>query len=153
MRSPKRLDGKKKLVAFDAKMEARIKLYCAENNVESESEFIRHAIASFFESKARDETLQLQALRDCQRRINELRDMLTIMFSYLRRAHENLLSYHPEIPDGLKDAAFQSARRRDQRFFEVFTAGLASDPPFFEALLHDYFTGETGKREEQHGAA
>jgi hypothetical protein len=143
MKPPKRLDGKKKLVAFDAKMEARIKLYCAENNVESESEFIRHAIASFFESKARDETLQLQALRDLRRRTDELRDMLSVMFSYLRRAHENMLGYHPEIPEGMKEAAFQSARRRDGRFFEVFRAGLASDPPFFEGLLHDYFTGET----------
>jgi hypothetical protein len=145
MNPTKRLNGKKKLIAFDANMEARIKLYCAENNVESESEFIRHAIASFFENNVRDETLQLKALRDCRRRIGELRDMITVIFSYLRRMHESILGYHPEIPEEMKDAAFQSAQRRNERFFDAFKAGLASDPPFFEGLLHDYFTGENGE--------
>jgi Arc/MetJ-type ribon-helix-helix transcriptional regulator len=144
--SAKRLDGKKKLVSLSAEMERLIKDYCRDKNIESESELIRQAIIKYITpDDYRDETLKLQGIKELRFRIEEARDMVDITFRYVRLMHISLLAYNPEIDPALADAAFRSATARHERFFRSFRDSLKNDPPFFERLLHTYFT------EGQHG--
>jgi hypothetical protein len=139
----KRLDGKKKLVSLSAELEEGLRAYCQEKGVESESELIRQAIAKFIYADYTDETLKLQGLNELSRKITELRDMIDITFRYVRLMHINMLSYQPEIDAGLADAAFSSANARHEKFFAAFTDSFRNDPPFFERLLHRYFSGDS----------
>jgi hypothetical protein len=142
VKNNKRLDGRKKLLSLSAEMEADIRAYCRDKGLESESELIRQAIAKFIYADYQDETLKLKGLNDTLRKITELRDMLNISFSYIRLMHVNLLAYQPEIDADLADAAFASASARHAKFFAAFQDSLRNDPPFFERLLHTYFTGD-----------
>jgi Arc/MetJ-type ribon-helix-helix transcriptional regulator len=140
--SKKRLDGKKKLVSLPSSLEKEMREYCREKHIESESELIRQAIARYITPEDyRDETLKLQGLRDLRKLCEEIRDMLSVTFSYLKLMHTSLLAYNPEIDGELADAAFKSAAMRHGRFFRSFQESLKQDPPFFEHLLHTYFTG------------
>lgn len=140
--SSKRLDGKKKLVSLTAQMEDDIRRYCRERGIESESELIRQAIAKYLDSEYDDNTLKLLGLKDVRENLSQLRDMVSVLFSYVNLMHLNLLAYHPEITEGLKDAALGSASFRHDKFFTGFRERIRNDPPFFEKLLHTYVTGE-----------
>jgi hypothetical protein len=136
----RRLDGKKKLVRFTREMEADLRAYCRDKGIESESELVRQSVAKYIYADSRDETLKLQGLADTAKKIEELRDMSDILFRYTRLMHINLLAYHAEIDPELADAALKSASVRHDRFFASFQNSLKNDPPFFERLLHKFFT-------------
>jgi hypothetical protein len=139
----KRLDGKKKLIPFTSRMEADMRSYCRDKNIESESELIRQAVASYIYADYKDETLKLQGLKKMQEQITELRDMLDIFFNYVRIMHINILSYLPEIDTKLVDAAFASATNRHNKFFNAFQDSLKNNPSFFERLLHKFYSGDS----------
>ncbi|MDR2491255.1 MAG: hypothetical protein LBD20_07630 [Spirochaetaceae bacterium] len=139
----KRYTGAKKLLALTAEMEADISRFCAEKGIESESELIRQAIVKYLHPEDyNDTTLKLIGLKDLQKQVSEVRDMLNLIFIYLKKTHINLLVYMPEIDDTLKDAALSSAARRHDKFFDMFQKTIQNDSNFFERLLHTYFTGE-----------
>jgi hypothetical protein len=73
-------------------------------------------------------------------KLDELRDMIDLGARYVQKMHINTLAYHAEIEEELKDAAFESALRRHEKFFASFRSELQNDPPFFERLLHRYFS-------------
>jgi hypothetical protein len=141
-KNAKRLDGKKKLVSLSAELEEGIRAYCRDKGLESESELIRQAIAKFIYADYTDETLKLQGLNDLSKKITELRDMIDVTFKYMRLMHINLLAYQPEIDGAFADTAFTSANARHEKFFAAFRESLKNDPPFFERLLHTYFSGD-----------
>jgi hypothetical protein len=141
-RTTQRLNGKKKLLALTAQMEEDIRLYCRERGIESESELIRQAIVKYLDSGYDDNSLSLAGIKDLRDSAARLQDMATIIFKYLRLMHVSILAYHPEIADEYKEAAFASARNRDDKFYAGFRERLREDPPFFERLLHTYVTGE-----------
>ena len=143
MKKSKRLDGKKKLVTLTSRMEADMRSYCRDRGIESESELVRQAIAKYIYSDYKDETLKLQGLKQAQESLAELKDMVDITFKYARLMHINILAYHPEIDPkntDLVEAAFASANFRHDKFFNSFQDSLKNDPPFFERLLHKYYT-------------
>jgi len=137
----KRLDGKKKLIPFTQQMEKDIRAFCRDRGIESENELVREAVAKFIYQDYKDETLKLQGIEELRRRIEELKDMFELSFKYMRLMHINLLAYNAEIDSELADAAYKSANARHTKFFDVFTDSLRNDPPFFERLLHKYYTG------------
>lgn len=137
----KRLDGKRKTLAFPRQLEEDLRLFCRERRIESESELIRQAIAKYLDSDYEDNSLKLTGLKDIQQKIVEVRDMVSVLFSYLELMHLSILSYHPEIASELKDPALASASLRHNKFIDAFRNRLKNDPPFFEKLLHDYVTG------------
>lgn len=139
----KRLDGKKKLVRLTGEMEKDLRAFCQDKGIESESELIRHAIARFIYADYTDETLKLQGVKNVREKVEELRDMIDILFRYIRLMHINLLAYHAELDTELVDAAFSSAQNRHGKFFNALQESLKNDPPFFERLLHKYFSGES----------
>jgi len=138
----KRLDGKKKLIPFTSRMEADMRTYCRDKNIESESELVRQAVARYIYADYKDETLKLQGLKQMREQITELRDMADIFFNYVRIMHINILAYLPEIDAKLADAAFASATNRHNKFFDAFQDTLRNNPPFFERLLHKYYSGD-----------
>ena len=142
MKKSKRLDGKKKLVTLTARMEADLRSYCRDKGIESESELVRQAIGRHIYSDYKDETLKLQGLKQLQEKLLELRDMLDITFKYVRLMHVSTLAYHPDIDAQLADAAYKSAVVRHDKFFNSFQDSLKNDPPFFERLLHKYYSDE-----------
>jgi len=109
---PKRLDGKKKLVSLTRQMEKDMRLYCRDRGIDS-----------------------------LRKSAEELKDMTELMFKYLTLMHTSLLAYNPEIVPELADAAFRSATARHEKFFSAYQDSLKNDPPFFERLLHTYYTG------------
>jgi hypothetical protein len=136
----KRLDGKEKLLKLTRKMEVDMRSFCRDNGIESESELIRQAIAKYIYADYKDETLKLQGLKKIEDNITELRDMLNILFIYVETMHTNLLAYNPEIDPALIDAAYASATTRHDKFFNAFQNRLKNAPPFFERVLHKYFS-------------
>jgi metal-responsive CopG/Arc/MetJ family transcriptional regulator len=137
----RRLDGKKKLISLTLEMERMLRSFCRDKGIESESELIRQAIVKYITPENyQDETLKLKGLQDLHKLCEEIRDMVDILFSYTRLMHINLLAYNPEIDAALADAAFKSATARHERFFKSFQESLKNNPPFFERLLHSYFT-------------
>jgi Arc/MetJ-type ribon-helix-helix transcriptional regulator len=134
----KRLDGKPRSITLTAQMDKDIRAFCHENKIESESEFIRQAIVEYISSFYSDSTLKLSGLKDIKDRLSNLRDMLSILFSYCHQMHLSLLAYHAPLDDSVKDAALKSAQARLDKFFEAFQKRIMDDSPFFEKLLHDY---------------
>ncbi|MDR0495896.1 MAG: hypothetical protein LBG95_09765 [Treponema sp.] len=146
MTKSKRLDGKKKLIPLTSRMEADLRSFCRDKNIESEAELVRQAIARYIYADRDDETLKLQGLRQMREQITELRDMVDIFFNYVRLMHINILGYLPEIDGKMADAAFASATFRHNKFFSAFQDGLKNNPAFFERLLHTfYFGGRDGQ--------
>jgi len=137
----KRLDGKKKLVSLTVQMEKDLRTFCRDNRIESENELIRAAIAAYIYSDHKDETLKLQGIEELRKHLEELHDMVELSFKYARLTHISQLAYHPEIESDLADAAFKSANLRHEKFYTAFQESLRSDPPFFERLLHKYYSG------------
>ena len=142
MKRQKRSHNKKKLIAFTDEMENDMRSFCRDKGIESESELVRQAIAKYIYADYKDETLKLQGLKQTQETLTELKDIIDITFKYVRLMHINILAYHPEIDTQLADAAFASANVRHDKFFNVFQDSLKNDPPFFERLLHKYYSEE-----------
>jgi hypothetical protein len=136
----KRLDGKKLCLALTSKLEADMRSFRRDKNIESEAELIRRAVADYIYADYSEDTLKLQGMKKIQDQLAELRDMLDITFKYLNYFNINFLVYHPEIDPQLADAAFNSATARNDRFFNKFQDSLKDDPPFFERLLHKYYS-------------
>ena len=141
MRKSKRLDGKKQLTALTSRMEADMRSFCRDKGIESESELVRQAIGKYIYADYKDETLKLQGLKQTLESIAELKDMIDITFKYIRLMHVNILAYHPDI-SAFADAALASANARHDKFFNTFQNSLKNDPPFFERLLHKYYSEE-----------
>ncbi|GBU28264.1 hypothetical protein R84B8_01822 [Treponema sp. R8-4-B8] len=139
-KNAKRLDGKKILVALTNRLEADMRSFRRDKNIESESELIRQAIGNYIYSDYADETLKLQGMNKIQEQITELRDMIDIVFKYLVRFHISMLAYHPEIDGQFADAAYLSAVHRHDKFFNAIQESLRTDPPLFERLLHKYYS-------------
>ena len=141
MISKKRLDGKKILVSLTAQQTKDIKLFCREYGIKSENELIRQAVVAYIDRDSSDNTLKLSSLKSVKDSLSQIQDTLSINFSYMHQMHGNIMAYHPEITDGLKEAAYSSSQQRLERFFVVFQEHLKDDPAFFEKLLHKYVTG------------
>jgi len=137
----KRLDGKKILVSLTAQQTFDMKLYCRENGIKSENEFVRQAIVYYIDRDHSDSTLKLSSLKDVKDNLSRIQDMLSLNFSYLHNMHGNLLGYFSEIPEELKNSALSSSRVRLEKFFNYFQERLREDPSFFEKLLHKFVTG------------
>jgi hypothetical protein len=133
--------GKKKMVYLTAEISADIASYCRENRIKSESELIRQAVVAYIDKDYSDSTLKLSGIKNIKDGMSQIHDMLSVFFNYINLMHLNLLAYHPEIPDGLKDAARNTAKNRLDKFNEFFRNHLKEEPPFFEYLLHNYVTG------------
>jgi len=145
----KRLDGKNKLITYTKQMEADVQAFIRDKNIESENELIRQAIGNYIYRDYEDDTLKLQGMKKIQDQITELKDMIDISFKYLTLFHTSMLVYHPEIDQSLVDPAFNSAKRRHEKFFNTFQDSLRRDPPFFERLLHRYFPEENIEEEKE----
>lgn len=141
MAKGRRLDGKPRSIVLTSQMDRDIRAFCRENRIESESEFIRQAIAEHISSYYSDSTMKLLGLKEIKDRLSNLKDMASILFSYCHQMHLSILAYHAELDDGVKEAALKSAQDRLDRFFEAFQKRLMDDPPFFERLLHSYVSG------------
>ena len=137
----RRLDGKKILVSFTAQQTADMRQYRREYGIKSENEFIRQAIVHYMDKDNSDNTLKLSSLKTVNDSLAKIVDILSVLFSYVHHMHGNLLAYHSEIDGGLKDAAYNSAQRRLEKFYVSFQENLKDDPSFFEKLLHKYVTG------------
>lgn len=148
--SAKRLDGKSKLIVFTKKMEEDMRTFLRDKNIESESELIRQAIGNYIYADYTEDTFKLQGMKKIQDQITELKDMLDIVFKYLEKFHISMLAYHPEIDSALAESAYLSATSRHDRFFNKLQISMRHDPPFFERLLHKYYSEEIkeDKKEE-----
>ena len=136
----KRLDGKNKLVPLTKRMETDMRSFCRDKGIESENELIRQAIGKYIYADYKDETLKLQGLTQMQNKLSELRDMIDILFRYICLMHTSILAYHPEIDSSMTNAAFASAKNRNDKFFNAFQNNLKDEPPFFERLLHNFYS-------------
>ncbi|MDR2941734.1 MAG: hypothetical protein LBV17_03985 [Treponema sp.] len=143
MKNKKRLDGKKLCLALTSKLETDMRSFLRDKGIESESELVRQAISNYIYADYTEDSLKLQGMKKIQEQIVELRDMLDVVFKYLSRFHLSFLAYHPEIDPQLADAAFASATVRNDKFFDKFQDSLKNDPPFFERLLHKYYTEDS----------
>jgi len=141
LNSSKRLDGKTVSLHLTSVLENDLKSYCKDRGIESEQELIRQAITKYIGDDYNDNTLKLTGIKDLYNQLSNLRDMVSILFSYVHRMHLNLLSYNPEIPDELKDTAYSNATARHEKFFANFKKYLKNDPPFFEKILHNFVSG------------
>ena len=114
--------------------------FCRARGIESENELVREALASYIYSDSKDETLKLQGIEELRKRLEEIKDMFELSFKYMSMMHKSLLAYNAEIDPELADAAFKSATMRHDKFYHAFQDSLRGDPPFFERLLHKYYT-------------
>jgi hypothetical protein len=120
-----------------------MKSFCRDKGVESESELIRQAISKYIYYDYTDETLKIQVLKKKMLKIDELKDMVNILFSYLIFMHKNLLAYHAEIDSEYVESAFISSSNRHDKFFNAFQNSLKNEPAFFEKLLHKFYTEDS----------
>ena len=139
-----RLDGKDKLVKLTKQLEKDIRFFCRDKGIESESELIRQAIGKYIYADFEDLTLKLQGLKQNKELLTEIRDMIHVLFNYIRLMHVNTLAYHPDLGLENADAAFSSAKFRHEKFFNVFQDSLKNEPPMFERLLHKYYSQDNG---------
>jgi len=141
MAKSRRLDGKPRSITLTAQMDRDIRAFCRDNRIGSESEFIRQAVVEYVSNFYSDSTLRLLGLKEVKDRLSNLKDMLSILFSYCHQMHLSLLAYHAPLDDGVKEAALKSAQARLDKFFESFQKRIMDDPPFFERLLHGFVSG------------
>jgi len=133
--------SKQKAINLTAEMAENIRSYCREKKIKSQTELIRQAIVHYIDREYDDNTLKLSGLKDIRENIAEIKDMISVLFNYVNLMHLNTLSYHAEIADDYKDAAYKSAENRLDKFFVSFRERLRDDPAFFEKLLHKYVSG------------
>jgi hypothetical protein len=139
----KRLDGPKKLLTFTKRLKADMRSFCRDKGIESESELIRQAVGKYIYADYEDETLKLQGIKQLQDKIAETRDMIEVLFNYLIKMHTNILAYLPELDASVKNSALASATNRHDKFFNFFQDSLKNDPPFFERLLHKFYSEDS----------
>jgi len=135
-----RLDGKKILIRLTSRLESDMRSFQRDKNIESENELIRQAIGNFIYSDYTDETFKLQGIKKAQGQIEELRDMIDILFKYLERVHISLLAYHPDLDPQVVDSAFLSATHRNDKVIKSLRGSLKNDPSFLVRLLSTYYT-------------
>ena len=133
--------GIKKIVYLTAEISDDMRLYCRENGIKSESELVRQAVVAYIDKDYSDSTLKLSGIKNIKDSLSQIRDMLSVLFSYLNMMHQNLLAYHAPIEEEHREAAYKSSQARLDKFGESFRARLKDDPPFFEKLLHKFVTG------------
>jgi hypothetical protein len=122
-----------------------IEMYCREKGIEQKSELVREAAMRYIHSAANDATFVMQSAQRAEAAMAEIRDMIDVLFRYVRLAHINMLAYHPEIDAEFSEAAFNSANSRHDKFVKAFQESLRGDPAFFERLLHVYFREGSGE--------
>jgi len=81
MKKPARLDGKKKLVSFNAKMEKDMNLYCRRCGIKSASELIREAVAAYIYATPNQRAVNLQNMGELCVRIESLENTLNRIFN------------------------------------------------------------------------
>jgi hypothetical protein len=133
--------GKKKIVYLTAEISEDMRAYCRENGIKSESELVRQAIVAYIDRDYSDSTLKLSGIKNIKDGVSQIRDMLSVLFSYQNTMHMNLLAYHEPLDDSVKDAALKSAQSRLDKFNDFFRNRLKEEPTFFQALLHNFVTG------------
>ena len=75
MRKPKRLDGKKKLIAFTSKMETDMRSFCRNKGIKSESELIRQAVSNYIYHDGKNKSFKPGARRQLKELLAELGEM------------------------------------------------------------------------------
>ena len=133
---------KHKSFRLSEELERELDLYCSSRQIKSQSDLICEAIRYYVEPDVKDETLRLIGIKDMQVKLQKAIDMLQVMFNFLISMYKNNLCYHPEIPESLKREAFMSASKRFDIFYDFFQKSLKDDAPFFERILHQYFSDE-----------
>jgi Arc/MetJ-type ribon-helix-helix transcriptional regulator len=124
------------------KLDRELDLYCSSRHIRSKSDLVREAVRYYVEPDVKDETLRLIGIKDMQIKLQKLIDAQQVIFSFLVSMHKNNLCYHPEIPDSLKPEASASAGARFDTFYNSFQNSIKNDMPFFERILHQYFSDE-----------
>jgi len=66
MKSTKRLDGRKKLVALTSKMEADMRSFRMDKGIKNDSELIRMAIAKYIYTDFKDGTMNRHIMKQIQ---------------------------------------------------------------------------------------
>jgi hypothetical protein len=140
MLKQKRLDGRVKNIKFTHRLETDMRSFCRDRHIESESELVRQAVGKYIYADYKDETLKLQGIKLLQDKTDRLRDMIEIIFKYLVKMHVNILAYHPELDHNVKTSALSSAAARHDKFFASLQGDFKNDPPFFEKLLHSFYS-------------
>jgi hypothetical protein len=128
-----------KSVKISADLGNKIKAYCLENGIKSESAFIRYAIGKILTPDIKDAELTYESLRQVHEKIDRIEDQAEILMLYLSHQYRNLLAYHEEIPEEQKKAASLSANDRFEKFFTYFREALRKTPGMFEKLLANYY--------------
>jgi hypothetical protein len=120
--------------------------YMKNNGLDNMSELCRQAILK--EVAQDDHTLLMKSQKRGNDTLEEIKNMLEIIFIYLRTMFTNELCYMPEIDgDEMKAAAEESANRREKKMFAAFRQNIKNNSPLFERLLHVYFTDGADKGE------
>lgn len=120
-------------------MEEEIEAYCAKHKIESRSEFYRYSIAQTLKPDIEDPDLVFASLKQLHDTLNNVERQQEILFSFIGFLSRYFLSYHPEIPGEMKEAAGRSAMERYERVFKSYQESLKNTPAMFESLLADYF--------------
>jgi Arc/MetJ-type ribon-helix-helix transcriptional regulator len=123
-------------------LDRELDLYCSSHKIKSKSDLIRVAIRNYIEPDVKDETLRLIGIKDMQIKLQKVIDAQQLIFNFLVSMHKNTLAYFPEIPATLKQEASMSASKRFDIFYEYFQNSLKDDIPFFERILHQYYSGD-----------
>ena len=144
-KTAKRLDGKNVCLALTKQLETDMRSFCRDKGIDSENELIRQAISKFIYADYEDETMKLQGIKQTHEKLSELKDMINILFSYTRFLHIYNLAYHPEIGPQNAEAAIASANFRHEKIFNKFQDSLKNEPPFFERLLHKFYSEDNGQ--------
>jgi Arc/MetJ-type ribon-helix-helix transcriptional regulator len=136
-----------KSVKLPQELADKIKAWCLENSVKSESAFFRYAVAKIVTPDIKDQELTYESLRQLHEKIGRIEDQQEILMAYLSHQYRNLLAYHDELPEDKKRAAALSANDRFDKFFKYFRDALSKTPGMFERLLADYYE-EHGEEEK-----
>ncbi|MDR0684691.1 MAG: ribbon-helix-helix domain-containing protein [Spirochaetaceae bacterium] len=140
--SKRLMKRKHKSFRLPEELEHELDLYCGVHNIKSQSDLICEAIRYYIKPDIEDETLRLIGIKDMQVKLQKVIDAQQIIFNFLIFMYKNNLCYHPEIPESLKNEASMSAKSRFDTFFNSFQESLKNDVPFFERILHQYFSDE-----------
>lgn len=117
----------------------QIQAYCVENKIKNTAEFYRFAITKILNPDIEDKDLLYESLKIMHEKINDVQKQQEIIFSYTSFLARYFLSYIPEIPAEIKEAASISAIERHKKMEKSYQASLKNTPNMFEALLADYF--------------
>jgi hypothetical protein len=119
--------------------EKQIDAYCARHNIQDRASFYRFAASQLLKPDVEDPELVFSSLKHLHDTLHKISRQQEILFSFTGFFFRNLLAYHPEIPNEVKDAAVKSAYDRYERAFKSYQDNLKNTPAMFESLLADYF--------------